>query len=45
MQDYIHEVGGTLQSQVMIGGIRGWVAAYGGRMMEGYEENAWQTEK
>ncbi|KAK3937511.1 Rhodanese-like domain-containing protein [Diplogelasinospora grovesii] len=43
MQDYINEVGGDLQSQVMAGGIRGWVKAYGGRMMDAYDEKAWES--
>ncbi|KAK3328793.1 Rhodanese-like domain-containing protein [Apodospora peruviana] len=46
MQDYINEVGGgDIESQVMAGGIRGWVQVYGGRMMDGYDEKAWQQQK
>ncbi|KAM7202185.1 Rhodanese-like domain containing protein [Rhypophila sp. PSN 637] len=44
MQDYIDQVGGDIQSQVMTGGIRGWVKAYGGQMMDGYDEKTWQAE-
>jgi len=44
-KDYIDEVGGDIQSQVMTGGIRGWVAAYGGQMMDGFDEKAWEAEK
>jgi arsenical-resistance protein 2 len=29
----------------MVGGIRGWVQAYGGRMMDGYDEKAWQAKE
>ncbi|KAK3397528.1 hypothetical protein B0T20DRAFT_222521 [Sordaria brevicollis] len=43
MQDYIDEVGERdLQSQVMTGGIRGWVRTYGDRMMDGYDEKTWK---
>ncbi|KAK3498700.1 hypothetical protein B0T13DRAFT_511834 [Neurospora crassa] len=42
MQDYINEVGGDLQSQVMTGGIRGWVRMYGDRMVDGYDEKTWK---
>lgn len=41
MQDYIDAVEGGIRSEVMVGGIRGWVKAYGGRMMEGYDEKVW----
>ncbi|KAK4161927.1 hypothetical protein QBC43DRAFT_216615 [Cladorrhinum sp. PSN259] len=41
MQDYIDSLGGDIKSEVMVGGIRGWVKAYGGRMMEGYDEKIW----
>jgi arsenical-resistance protein 2 len=44
LQDYVQEVGGDLESLVMVGGIRGWVEAYGGRMMDGYVEKAQQAE-
>lgn len=40
----MQEVGGNLESFVMVGGIRGWVEAYGGRMMDGYVEKAQQAE-
>ncbi|KAK3904280.1 arsenical-resistance protein 2 [Staphylotrichum tortipilum] len=45
LQDYVHEDGGNLESRVMVGGIRGWVRAYGGGMMDGYDEQAWQVEE
>ncbi|KAK3987670.1 hypothetical protein QBC44DRAFT_331039 [Cladorrhinum sp. PSN332] len=45
MQDYIDSLGGDLKSEVMIGGIRGWVKDYGGRMMEGYDEKVWAAGK
>jgi arsenical-resistance protein 2 len=44
LQDYVDEVGGDLGSQVMIGGIRGWVKVYGGGMMDGYDEQRWRAE-
>jgi arsenical-resistance protein 2 len=44
MQDYVNEIGGELEPQVMVGGIRGWVQAYGGSMMDGYDEKSWQAE-
>ncbi|KAK3299750.1 Rhodanese-like domain-containing protein [Chaetomium fimeti] len=44
LQDYVDEVGGDLKSQVMVGGIRGWVKAYGGSMMDGYDEKRWRAE-
>jgi len=39
MQDYIDSVGDdhSLASQVMVGGIRGWVRTYEGSMMDGYD--------
>jgi len=45
MQDYIDEVGAaeTIEARVMTGGIRGWVDAYGSRMMDGYDEKTWQA--
>lgn len=43
MQDFINEVGDTsIQSLVMTGGIRGWVKAYEGRRMDGYDAKAWE---
>jgi len=44
MQDYIDQVGGDIKSQVMTGGVRGWVQAYGGRMMDGFDEKAWEMK-
>jgi arsenical-resistance protein 2 len=43
MQEYIDEVGGAIESLVMAGGIRGWVKAYQGQMMDGYDEKAWES--
>jgi arsenical-resistance protein 2 len=44
LQDYVDEVGGDIESQVMVGGIRGWVQAYGGTMMDGFDEKAWRSK-
>ncbi|KAK1752781.1 Rhodanese-like domain-containing protein [Echria macrotheca] len=44
MQDYIDDVGGEIQSQVMTGGIRGWVATYGRRMVDSYDAKAWEED-
>ncbi|KAK3392699.1 hypothetical protein B0H63DRAFT_196 [Podospora didyma] len=44
MQDYTNEVSGDLQSQVMTGGIRGWVKAHGSHMTDAYDEKVWQVE-
>ncbi|KAL2174198.1 Rhodanese-like domain-containing protein [Thermothelomyces heterothallicus CBS 202.75] len=44
-QDYVNQVGGVLEPKVMTGGIRGWVKAYGGRMMDGYDDKAWEAEE
>lgn len=41
MQDYVNDVGGDLEAQVMVGGIRGWVQRYGGSLMDGYDEKVW----
>lgn len=45
MQDYVNEIGGELETRVMVGGIRGWVQAYEGSMMDGYGERSWQAEE
>ncbi|KAK4129831.1 hypothetical protein N657DRAFT_653100 [Parathielavia appendiculata] len=45
LQDYVNEAGGDLKSEVMVGGVRGWVQAYGGGMMDGYDEKAWRQER
>lgn len=45
MQDYVNEVGGDLESQVMVGGIRGWFQAYGGSMMDGFDEKVWAARQ
>jgi arsenical-resistance protein 2 len=45
MQDYVDEVGGDLQCRVLNGGIRGWVQAYGGEMMDGFDEKVWQSKE
>lgn len=37
-------MGGDLEAWVMVGGIRGWVQAYGASMVDGYDEKVWQTE-
>ncbi|KAK1764733.1 Rhodanese-like domain-containing protein [Phialemonium atrogriseum] len=42
MEDYRSEVGGELQVLIMKGGIRGFVKSYGGRLMDGYDEKAWE---
>ncbi|KAK4187913.1 hypothetical protein QBC35DRAFT_497635 [Podospora australis] len=49
MQDYIDSVQdpteeARLEAQVMTGGIRGWIKAYKGDMMEGYDEKVWQAQ-
>lgn len=43
MQDYIDEAGGELQALVMRGGIKGFVKSYGGRLMDSYDEKAWEA--
>ncbi|KAK0631268.1 Rhodanese-like domain-containing protein [Immersiella caudata] len=47
MQDYIDEVGGAdeMEALVLTGGIKGWVKEYGGKMIDGYEEEAWKEEE
>lgn len=45
MQDYVNEVGGDLEPQVMVGGIRGWFQAYGGSMMDGFDEKVWAARQ
>ncbi|KAL2150917.1 hypothetical protein VTH82DRAFT_6015 [Thermothelomyces myriococcoides] len=44
-RDYVNHAGGVQESKVMAGGIRGWVKAYGGRMMDGYDDKAWEVEE
>ncbi|KAL1838922.1 hypothetical protein VTJ49DRAFT_2053 [Mycothermus thermophilus] len=44
LQDYVGEVGGDLQCRVLSGGIRGWVQAYGGDMIDGFDEKEWQSK-
>ncbi|KAK4176366.1 hypothetical protein QBC36DRAFT_187635 [Triangularia setosa] len=45
--DYESDTGcsAEMTMQVMAGGIRGWVKAHGGDMMEGYDEKIWQDPK
>jgi len=45
MKDFVEEVGGDLQSLVLTGGIKGWIEAYGGRMVDVYDETAWEAGK
>lgn len=42
LQDYSNQVGGDVQALTMKGGIRGFVKSYGGRLMDGYDEKAWE---
>ncbi|KAL2270736.1 hypothetical protein VTJ83DRAFT_107 [Remersonia thermophila] len=44
LQDYVKEVGGDLQCRVMSGGVRGWVQAYGGDLMDGFDEKEWESK-
>ncbi len=44
LQDHVRDVGGDVESLVMTGGIRGWVQAYSGGAMDGYDEKAWKAE-
>lgn len=48
MHDYINSVQDPaepkIESQVMTGGIRGWIKAYGGDMMEGYDAQVWRDQ-
>lgn len=42
MQDYLDEVGETdMEAIILTGGIKGWVKAYGGTLMDWYDEKAW----
>lgn len=40
----MRDVGGDLESLVMVGGIRGWVEAYSGGMMDGYDDKVCKAE-
>lgn len=45
MQDYLNEVGETsIKTFIMTGGIKGWYQAFGGKMMENYDEKAWVSK-
>ncbi|KAJ0282638.1 hypothetical protein Brms1b_004678 [Colletotrichum noveboracense] len=46
LQDYFDDVGDTaVQAVILKGGIKGWVRKYGGRMMDWYDEKAWDVAK
>ncbi|KAF4878452.1 hypothetical protein CGCSCA1_v002510 [Colletotrichum siamense] len=46
LQDYFDDVGETaVQAVILRGGIKGWVRKYGGRMMDWYDEKAWDVAK
>ncbi|KAF4890393.1 hypothetical protein CGCF415_v010020 [Colletotrichum fructicola] len=46
LQDYFDDVGETaVQAVILKGGIKGWVRKYGGRMMDWYDEKAWDVAK
>ncbi|KAB5578757.1 Rhodanese-like domain-containing protein [Coniochaeta sp. 2T2.1] len=43
MQDYINDAGNSsIQSLILRGGIRGWIKAYSGRRMDGYDAKVWE---
>lgn len=45
MQDYLNEMGETTTKAVILkGGIKGWQKAYGGKMMEWYDEKFWEEQ-
>lgn len=45
MQDYLNEVGETgMKAIILTGGIKGWHKAFGGKMMEHYDEKAWTSK-
>ncbi|KAJ3494718.1 hypothetical protein NLG97_g3897 [Lecanicillium saksenae] len=45
MQDYLNEVGETgVKAVIMTGGIKGWHKAFGGKMMENYDEKVWAAK-
>ena len=42
MQDYLDEVGEQdIQALILTGGIKEWVKAYGGDLMDSYDEKVW----
>jgi arsenical-resistance protein 2 len=42
MQDYLNEVSETeIKAEILAGGIKGWQKAYGGKLMDWYDEKAW----
>lgn len=42
MQDYLNEIGdANLEAIILTGGIKGWVKAYKGDLMDWYDEKAW----
>ncbi|KAJ0347277.1 hypothetical protein COL26b_004628 [Colletotrichum chrysophilum] len=46
LQDYFDDVGETaVQAVILKGGIKGWVRKYGCRMMDWYDEKAWDVAK
>ncbi|KAK7404123.1 hypothetical protein QQX98_010081 [Neonectria punicea] len=45
MQDYLNEVGETgIKAEILVGGIKGWQKAYGGRLMDYYDEKTWAEQ-
>ncbi|PHH87454.1 hypothetical protein CDD83_8846 [Cordyceps sp. RAO-2017] len=45
MQDYLNQVGEvSIVAAVLKGGIAGWQRAYGGRMMDWYDEKSWADQ-
>jgi len=42
MQDYLNEIGeADMEALILTGGIKGWVKAYGGNLMDWYDAKAW----
>ncbi|KAF7550111.1 hypothetical protein G7046_g8125 [Stylonectria norvegica] len=45
MQDYLNEVGETeIKALILNGGVKGWQKAYGGSLMDSYDEQAWKGQ-
>lgn len=45
MQDYLNELGDTSMKAVILkGGIKGWQKTYGGKMMDWYDDKAWESQ-
>ncbi|KAK7430180.1 hypothetical protein QQZ08_003365 [Neonectria magnoliae] len=43
--DYLNEVGETgIKAEILAGGIKGWQKAYGGRLMDYYDEKTWAEQ-